>query len=86
MRDLRCALAQSTDVVLRRTVRIRHLVVPAQMFDLRFDQERLEELTEVGGVFEDSPRVGAVPSNRGGEASEASRASRGNRVALRTRS
>src|SRR5580704_11614587 len=61
MRGLRCALDQAMNVVLQHTVRIRHPFVLAQMFEPRLDQEGFEEATAVGGVFEDSPRVRAIP-------------------------
>src|ERR1700730_11019230 len=62
MRDLRCALDQAMNAVLQHTVRIRHPFVLAQMFEPRLDKERLEESAAVGDVFEDSPRVGAIPA------------------------
>src|ERR1700730_11299211 len=62
MRDLRCALDQAMNVVLQHTVRIRHSFVLARMFEPRLDKERLEESASVGDVFEDSPRVGAIPA------------------------
>src|SRR5712671_980258 len=62
MRDLRCALDQAMNVVLQQTVRIRHPFVLAQMFEPRLDKECLQKSAAVGDVFEDSPRVSAIPA------------------------